>query len=184
MLVPTKIFLTKGVGQSPERLKSFEAALRDAKIAPYNLVRVSSIFPPKCKLISREKGLEYLTKGQILHVVMSQNDTNEPSRLITASVGIAIPTNRSEIGYISEHHDYGKTAEQAGDYAEDLAAMMLAETLGISFDPNASYDERKKIWKIEKGIYRTTNITQSAIGSKKNLWTTVVAAAVLICSQK
>lgn len=49
--VAKKIFLTKGVGKHRERLSSFELALRNAGIAACNIVRVSSIFPPSCKLI-------------------------------------------------------------------------------------------------------------------------------------
>ena len=46
-MVPKRLFFTKGVGKHKERLTSFELALRDAGIAAQNLVRVSSIFPPR-----------------------------------------------------------------------------------------------------------------------------------------
>ncbi len=180
VILPRYIFLTKGVGIHRERLASFEAALRDAGIAPYNLVRVSSIFPPYCRIISRNRGLSLLKPGQVLFVVMSDNATNEPHRLISASVGIAIPKDPSRYGYLSEYHSFGEREDRAGDYAEDLAAQMLATTLGVPFDPDLSYDKRKEIWKIAKEIVRTQNITQTAIGNKNGLWTTVVAAAVLI----
>jgi len=74
--VPKKIFLTKGVGKHREKLSSFEMALRSAGIAQFNLVRVSSIFPPHCKLISPPEGQKLLKSGQVLHVVMSENATN------------------------------------------------------------------------------------------------------------
>jgi len=180
MLLPKKVFLTKGAGVSKEKLTSFESALRDAEIASYNLVRVSSIFPPYCKLISRDVGLKYLTPGQIVHVVMSDNATNEANRLIAASIGIAIPKRPEHYGYLSEHHSFGETGEHAGDYAEDLAACMLATILGVKFNPDASYDSRKEIWKISNEIVKTTHITQSARGRKEGLWTSVVAAAVFI----
>lgn len=180
VILPRYVFLTKGVGVHRERLASFEAALRDAGIAPYNLVRVSSIFPPYCRIISRIRGLNLLKPGQVLFVVMSDNATNEPHRLIAASVGIAIPKDPSRYGYLSEYHSFGEREEKTGDYAEDLAAQMLATTLGVPFDPDLSYDKRKEVWKIAKEIVRTQNITQSAIGNKTGLWTTVVAAAVFI----
>ncbi|MEO0005422.1 MAG: arginine decarboxylase, pyruvoyl-dependent [candidate division WOR-3 bacterium] len=179
-ILPRYVFLTKGVGVHRERLASFEAALRDAGIAPFNLVRVSSIFPPYCRIISRTRGLNLLKPGQIIFAVMSDNATNEPHRLISASIGIAIPKDPSRYGYLSEYHSFGEREEKAGDYAEDLAAQMLATTLGVPFDPDLSYDKRKEIWKIAREIVRTQNITQSAIGNKNGLWTTVVAAAVLI----
>jgi len=179
-IVPSKVFLTRGVGRHKEKLTSFEMALRDAGIAEFNLVRVSSIFPPNCKIIPRKQGVKLLKPGQILHVVMSENATDEPHRLIACSVGIAIPKDKNQYGYLSEHHSFGENDTRAGDYAEDLAASMLATILGVEFDPNSSYDERKEIWQISGKIVKTTNITQSAIGDNRRLWVTVVSAAVLI----
>ncbi len=180
LILPKYVFLTKGVGIHREKLASFEAALRDAGIAAYNIVRVSSIFPPYCRVISRTRGARLLTPGQVVFSVVSDNATNEPHRLVSASVGLAIPKDPSKFGYISEHHSFGEREDRAGDYAEDLAAQMLATTLGVQFNPDTSYDQRKEIWKISGEIVRTQNITQSAIGNKAGFWTTVVAAAVLI----
>ncbi len=178
--VPRRVFLTRGVGKHKEKLASFEEALRKAGIAHLNLVRVSSIFPPRCKLISRKEGLSLIRPGQVTFVVMSDNATNEPHRLVAASVGVAIPKDPDSYGYLSEHHSFGQREDVAGDYAEDLAASMLATVLGVEFDPDASWDEKKEIWRISGKIVRTRNITQTAIGDKEGLWTTVVAAAVLL----
>ena len=52
-LVPRGMFLTKGVGRHREELHSFELALRDAGIEKCNLVQVSSILPPGCRLIAK-----------------------------------------------------------------------------------------------------------------------------------
>jgi len=183
MVVPNKIFFTKGVGRHKERLASFEAALRDAGIEKYNLVYVSSIFPPNCKLISKEEGLKSLNPGEILHCVMARTENDERNRLAAASIGVAIPSDSTQYGYLSEHHSYGETDEVAGDYAEDLAASMLATTLGIEFDENLGWDEREKVYKMSEKIIKTKNITQSAEG-KNGLWTTVVATAVLITDGK
>ncbi len=178
MLVPKSAFVTKGVGKHKEKLTSFEMALRNAKIAEFNLVKVSSIFPANCKLIQRSQGLKKMEAGQIVYLVMSENATNEPNRLVAASAGIAIPKDHSRYGYISEHHSFGQNDTVAGEYAEDLAAYMLATTLGAPFDPDRSYDEQKDIWEISGHIVKTRNITQSAVGDKNRLWTTVVAAVV------
>ena len=174
------IFLTKGVGKHPEKLTSFELALRSAGIAEYNLVRVHSIIPPNCKVLPLQEGLKHLSPGQVVFTVMDENATNEPHRLIAASVGLAVPSNPAYYGYLSEHSSFGETDRQAGDYAEDLAASMLATILGIDFDPNSSYDERKDIWRMSDKIVTTRNVTQSAIGDRDGLWTTVVAAAVFV----
>jgi len=180
MYVPRMMFLTKGVGRHKEKLASLEMALRKAGIAPYNLVKVSSIFPPRCKVIPRAEGLRNLQNGQVVHTVMSELSTNEPHRLVSASIGLAIPRDRNLYGYLSEHHACGETDTVSGEYAEDLAASMLATILGVTFDPNSNYDEKKEIWRISGKIFRTSNITQSAIGHKQGLWTTCLAAAVLI----
>ncbi|MCD5390477.1 arginine decarboxylase, pyruvoyl-dependent [candidate division NPL-UPA2 bacterium] len=179
-MVPERIFLTRGVGKHKEKLQSFEMALRRADIARYNLVRVSSILPPGCKIIPKKRALELLSPGQILFGVFSENSTNEPNRLLAASIGIAVPTGKERYGYLSEHHSFGQTQSQAGDYAEDLAATMLASTLGIEFNIDDAWDERKEIFKMHNQIVRTSNITQSAIGDKKGLWTTVMAAAIFL----
>jgi arginine decarboxylase len=180
IVIPKRIFLTKGVGKHKEKLSSFELALRSAGIARFNLVSVSSIFPPGCKLISRSAGLKLMQDGEVVFSVMSRNSTNEPNRLISASVGLAIPVDKKQYGYLSEHEAFGMTEKKAGDYVEDLAATMLATTLGIDFDVDTSYDEKKESWKISGKIVRTANITQSAEGDKNGLWTTVVAAAIFV----
>ena len=179
-IVPSKVFLTKGVGRHKERLASFELALRMAEIEKYNIVAVSSILPPKVKLIPKKQALTQLSPGQILFCVMGKIDTCEPGRLISASVGLAMPADRNAYGYISEHEAYGQTEKTAGDYAEDLAASMLATTLGIEFDPDQAYNERREIYMMSRKIVRTTSITQSARGAKNGLWTTTLAAAVMI----
>ena len=178
--LPKELFFTKGVGKHREKLTSFELALRSAGIAAYNLVRVSSIFPPSCKILSRDKGLDRLSPGQVTFVVMSEAATNEPHRLIAATVGVAIPRDPKLYGYLSEHHSFGENERTAGDYAEDLAAEMLATTLGLEFDPDKSWDEKREVWRLSDEIVRTQNFTQTAVGDKKRLWTTVIAAAVLV----
>ncbi|MEK7679242.1 MAG: arginine decarboxylase, pyruvoyl-dependent, partial [Deltaproteobacteria bacterium] len=135
-MVPKRVFFTKGVGIHKEELTSFELSLRDAGIEKCNLVQVSSIFPPGCKIVSRSYGLEKLSPGQITFCVMSRISSNEPRRLMASSVGCAIPMDRKMYGYLSEHHAYGQNDTVAGDYAEDLAAAMLASTLGIELDEN------------------------------------------------
>jgi arginine decarboxylase len=178
--VPKRVFFTKGVGIHKEELHSFELALRDASIEKYNLVQVSSIFPPSCKIVSKSVGIKKLHPGQVVFCVMSKLSSNEPRRLMAASVGCAIPTDRKLYGYLSEHHAYGQSDSAAGDYAEDLAAAMLASTLGVELDEDLGWDEKKEIYRISDKIVRTTNITQSTIVKGGGKYTTVVAAAVMI----
>jgi len=176
----SRFFLTRGKGQHKEKLASFEDALRTAGIAPFNLVKTSSIIPPHCQLISKEDGLKLLKPGQIVFLVMSECATNEAHRLISASVGLAIPNDPDRYGYLSEHHAYGQNEKEAGQYAEDLAAYMLATTLGEDFDAHQIWDEKRNVYRIsDKFIVRTKSITQTAKG-EKDMWTTAIAAAIFI----
>ena len=180
MYVPNKIFFTKGVGKHKDYLASFELALRSAGVHICNLVTVSSIYPPNCKRISKEEGLKLIFPGQITYAVMARNSTNEPNRLIASSIGVALPAETGMYGYLSEHHPFGETEKIAGEYAEDLAATMLATTLDVEFNPDTDWSERENIYKMSGKIVRSFNITQSAEGDKNGLWTTVVAMAILL----
>lgn len=180
MWVPQKMFLTKGVGKHRQKLTSFEMALRAAGVAAVNIVRVSSIFPPGCQIVSKAQGLAELSPGAIVHAVIAENATAEPNRLLAASIGLAQPKDPTAYGYLSEHHSFGETNRKASDYAEDLAATMLATTLGVDFDPDKSYDEKREVWRISGQIVDSRAITQTARGDKNGLWTTVLAAAVLL----
>ena len=178
--VPGKVFFTCGIGVHRQKLQSYEGALRKAGVAHLNLVQVSSILPPNAKIISKNNGLKELSPGQITFVVQAKADTSEPNRLCGASIGLAKPADSNQYGYLSEHHSYGETKEKLSDYAEDLAASMLASTLGIKFDPDQDYDERKEIFRMSGRIVNTRSTTQTTRGNKDGLWTTVVAMAVLL----
>jgi arginine decarboxylase len=179
-LVPRKLFLTGGVGVHREKLTSFEMALREAHIAQFNLVRVSSIFPPRCKIIPSEDGLALLQAGEIVFSVLAEMSTNEPGRRIAASIGVARPADEDKYGYLSEHHAYGMTASEASDYAEDLAVTMLATTLGIPFDAEKDYNERREQYMMAGEIVESTSKTVAVTAEPGGVWTTVIAAAILV----
>lgn len=178
--VPGKIFFTKGVGVHKDKLASFELALRSAGVEKCNLVYVSSIFPPNCEIISKDDGLKLLQTGEVTFCVMARNETNEPNRLISAAIGLAVPKDKAQYGYLSEHHTFGEKGEISGEYAEDLAATMLATTLGVEFDSEKAWEEREQIYKASGQVFKTMNICQSAEGNKDGLWTTVICVAVFL----
>ena len=180
LYVHKAMFFTKGKGVHKDYLTSFELALRDAKISDLNIVSVSSIKPPKCKIIGLQEGRNYLVSGQVVFAIMARQSTNEPNRLIAASVGLAAPADDGQYGYLSEHHSTGETAQKAGDYAEDMAMEMLATTMGLPNDDSLTWDEKQEQWRLSGKIYKSQNFTQSAEGHKEGLWTTVVSAAVLL----
>lgn len=178
--VPSKIFLTKGVGVHKHELRSFELALRDAGIEKCNLVHVSSILPPRCKIISRKQGEQLIQPGQITFAVTARLCTNEPHRLIASSIGVAQPADEDQYGYLSEWYAYGQNDTTAGNFAEELAAEMLATTLGVEFNEDASWDQKEEVYKLSGKIVRTSNCTQTAVGNSQGLYTTVVSAGIMI----
>lgn len=177
---PKRLFLTKGIGVHRHSLTAFELALRDADIEQQNLVHVSSIIPPRCESIPRAVGVEALQPGDITFCVMARVETNEPGRLIHASVGVARPVDPDTYGYISEHHGFGQTAEISGDLAEDLAASMLASSLGLDLDPSVAWNERKRIYEHSQLVIDSLSITSATQGDPEGLWTCAVAAAVFL----
>jgi arginine decarboxylase len=177
--IPRHVFFTKGVGRHKYRPQSLELAFRHAGIEKYNLVQVSGILPARCKTITVGEGIRRLAPGQVAFGVISESSSDEPNRLISAGLGVAMPI-RDQYGYISSHHGFGMTEEKTGDYLEDMAATMLATTLGIEFDPVRIYDQRKEIYRMSGNIVRTRNIVQTAEGDKYGLWTSVIAAAVFV----
>ncbi len=180
-IIPKKMFFTKGVGYHKNKLQSFELALRSAGVEQCNLVSVSSIFPPACQIIPKNVGIKFLQPGQITFVVMAKEVTNEPNRLVASAIGLAQPNDKKQYGYISEHHGFGETQKKASDFAEDIAATMLASTLGIEFDLDTAWDERKQLYIADKTQqFKSRSIAQTAKGHKDGLWTTVVACAVML----
>jgi arginine decarboxylase len=181
-MVPKKVFFTKGVGKHKDELQSFELALRSAGIERCNLVYVSSILPPHCQIVTKEEGVAQLQPGQITYCVMSRNGTQEPNRLIGASVGSAVPKDEHAYGYISEHHSFGIAKEKVGDTAERLAATMLARTLGLDVEVSKSqeWSDLKKEYIMSGLMVKTMSTTQTAEGDKDGMYTTVIAAAVFI----
>lgn len=59
--------------------------------------------------------------------------------------------------------------KKSADYAEDLAATMLASTMGIELDPDVAWDERKQVYKVGQRQFISRSVAQSARGHKKGL---------------
>ncbi len=177
--VPKKAFFTKGIGRHKNQLQSFELALREGGIEKLNLVYVSSILPPNVEIVSVEEGIKELSPGQITFCVMARNATNEKGRLVGSSVGIAFPTSHEHYGYISEHHAFGVDEQEIGDFAEDLASTMLASTLGVEFDPETGYDERRQVYLMSGKVidsYSYPCVTQGVA----DMWTTTISSVVFL----
>ncbi|MEM5835327.1 MAG: arginine decarboxylase, pyruvoyl-dependent [Candidatus Aenigmatarchaeota archaeon] len=173
-MIPKKVFFTSGVGRDKEKLLSFEKALRKAGIEKFNLVPVSSIFPPRCEVVTRKEGLKYLSPGQIVFCVLSVNSSNEPNKQIFASIGCAIPNDKNIHGYISEYHGFDKSKKDVESHVKYLSSYMLATTLGFKVGKKEDLAEFVK----KKGIKELGFVELEK--TKNNFWTTVIASAVFI----
>lgn len=67
---------------------------------------------------------------------MAKQRTDEPRRLASTANGLAQPKDKNQYGYISEHQTFGHTNQKAANVTEDLAATMLASTVGIDHADN------------------------------------------------
>ena len=173
VIVPKKVFLTAGVGKHPTKLGSFERALRDAKIYPYNLVPVSSIIPPEAEIISREEGLKYLVPGQILFVVMSRISSDEVGRHIVAAIGGAKEKGKRLHGYLSEYSVFDTPVSIAKKTAEYLSAEMLITIRGgESWHPESEGPNLDHL--------DVFSIAAEAEVKEGDGWVTAIAAAVLL----
>ena len=179
---PKADVLDQGCSVHRHALTAFEFALRNADIEQQNLVYVSSILPPRCEAVAREAGVELLRPGDITFCGLARSETNEFGRHVYASLGLARPADPDMYGYISELHGYSMTAEASGEEAEDLAATMLASTLGLDFDPEAAWNERKQIYEHSSLIIDSTSITAAAECGPDNHWICAIVAAVFLFS--
>lgn len=158
-LIPKKLFFTSGVGRHEDRLASFGMALRDAGIECLNLVTVSSIVPPGCLIIPKKEGISELNPGEIVFVVLSRNSSGDAGRLISTSIGCALPDDVSRFGYLAEHHIFDKNGEETLKYACGIAAKMCANLPGDT-------------------DIRIAGIAKDAVADHG--WTTVICAAVFL----
>jgi pyruvoyl-dependent arginine decarboxylase (PvlArgDC) len=75
---------------------------------------------------------------------------------------------------------HGYLSEQSRGICRRPCRRHARDHLGIEFNPELDWDEREDLFKMSGKIVRMSNVTQSAVGNKDGLWTTVFAAAIFI----
>jgi arginine decarboxylase len=159
-------------------------ALFDAGLGAQNVQLLApagcAIFPPQAELVSRRDGLDSLEPGEVVVAMLAEHATREPNRLLTASIGLAAPVDRALHGCLATRVAFGETEEQAGAGAEELAAEMLATSLGIDFELETVWDEKRELYRVAGTVVRTANVTQAALGDARGWWTTTIAGAILL----
>ena len=161
MYVPSEVFLVTGVGNHSAPVASFEHALRDAGVEPYNLVSVSSILPPEAEFVEPHEGVERLSPGQVVHAVLGRETVTEGR----ASAAVGVARAEEGHGYFIERSG----VENAGDSAETLAREMIetSETAGTS--------------ETTGGVAESFSVEATAVAEEGgDEHTTAVAAAVFV----
>ena len=101
-----KILVTSGTGEGKTSLSAFDAALWDAGIANYNLIKLSSVIPPKSKLETNNPKSNDKSIGNRLYVVLSEKREKETDREAWAGIGWVQAKDGS--GLFVEHHGSGQ----------------------------------------------------------------------------
>ena len=82
------IIITSGKGNASTKLAAFDAALWDAGIANYNLIKLSSVMPPKSKLIvGSPENPQGKRVGDRLYVVLAEKREDKVGKEAWAGIG-------------------------------------------------------------------------------------------------
>lgn len=93
-----KYILNSSIGYGKSELTSFDNALLNCKIANYNLVKVSSILPARCKKVEEVD----IPEGSVIFTAYANLSSNKKGEIISAAVGVGIPKDKEKIGVIME----------------------------------------------------------------------------------
>lgn len=121
--IPDKYFMVTGTGEGDSPLTAFDAALLAAGLGNYNLVKMSSIMPPR----ARPSGSlhEDVPPGSLLPVAYGFITCDVPGQVISAAVAAGLTDDPASYGVIMEH----KGPLPAADVERQVAAM-TREALG------------------------------------------------------
>ena len=130
-----KIYLSSGIGTGPTRLSAFDAALNNAGIANYNLIRLSSVIPPKTKLIPLDSQIPADIVpgkwGHRLYIVMAEERVDTPNSEAWAGIGW-VQDKKTGKGLFVEHE--GKSEKSVRrNITQSLEALMA--TRNVDFGP-------------------------------------------------
>ncbi len=98
---PTKFFFVKGKAEGYKPLNAFDGALLDAGVGNTNLVKMSSIIPPKCQEIEPIP----LPPGALVPVAYASITSEKPGEIISAAVAAAFPEDENYPALIMEYAD-------------------------------------------------------------------------------
>ena len=128
-----RIYLCTGLGSGPTKLSAFDSALNDAGVANYNLIKLSSVIPPKSEIIELEGGLiENQRPGQWgdrLYVVMAEKRIDTPNVEAWAGIGWVQDKSTGK-GLFVEHEGESEKAVRS-DINQSLEALMATRNVNF-----------------------------------------------------
>ncbi|MBQ7328371.1 MAG: arginine decarboxylase, pyruvoyl-dependent [Oscillospiraceae bacterium] len=126
-LLPKNFILRTSIGRNTHQLGAFDDALLKAGIGNYNLIKVSSILPPKCS----PKNTITLAKGALLPSAYALIFSSDIGTTISAAVAVGIPVDTSSNGVIMEHSALGTKREAEEIVRTYVKQAMLSRNLAI-----------------------------------------------------
>jgi arginine decarboxylase len=114
---PTHYFLVSGASEGFTPLNAFDGALLSAGIGDTNLVKMSSIVPPRCQLISPVP----LPPGSLVPTAYASISSDIPGEIISSAVAVALPKEPHYPGLIMEYSGRGTKV----DIEETVRRMAL-----------------------------------------------------------
>jgi arginine decarboxylase len=115
---PTTYFMTSGSSEGFTTLNAFDGALMAAGIGNTNLVKMSSICPPR----TLEVDSVTLPHGALVPVAYASITSDKPGQVIAAGVAIAFPEDKDHAGLIMEY-----SAADAREKVETKVRKMAEE---------------------------------------------------------
>lgn len=119
---PTKYFMVSGASDGFTPLNAFDGALLQAGIGNTNIIKMSSIVPPRCRLISPIA----LPPGALVPAAYASITSDVPGEIIAAGVAIALPKERDRNGLIMEYSAKGRK-----DQIEEKVRQMALEGMKL-----------------------------------------------------
>ncbi len=119
---PTRYFLVSGASEGYTPLNAFDGALLQAGIGNTNIIKMSSIVPPRCKPISPIP----LPPGALVPAAYAAITSDVPGEIISAGVAVALPEDENQNGLIMEYSGKGERAK-----IEEIVRNMAVEGMKL-----------------------------------------------------
>lgn len=180
--VPTRVFMTAGVGVHELERVAVQHAMRDAGVADSNMIKVSSVMAPGLRIISREEGIRLLRPGNMVCAVIAQGQTDQPHQRVTPALAWAQPEKKGVPGYIAEvEEDLAKgmseatATKQVGEEVLELMAMRLR----VKIDAERLWENRgrERMVRIGGTRVRVGALCASTVGPEERDGKKLTAAA-------